>query len=227
MRDKKRHRQKEKQAPCRELDAGRDPRTPGSCSGLKAGTKPLSHPGIPTSHFLIVSEDLLVFNQKAAWHRGENYGLSSQSNSISGPEFSNYLLCDLRQITWLFLALMSSFVEWLLLRITIAETIDVGSKWGHACERCQARGKNLMISDTWRSISAFTIVLVLECVKWTCLLLLIRHASQNVPCDRLSSLVLGSSARAMHYLIFLCFCFPARKQWTVIVPPGWIVGRIK
>lgn len=62
-------------------------------------------------HFLIVSNDLLVFNQKAAPHRGENHGLSSQTDSISGPEFSIYLLCDPRQSTWLFLALMPSFIK--------------------------------------------------------------------------------------------------------------------
>ena len=49
MRDREgqRHRQREKQAPCREPDVGLDPRTPGSCPGLKAGTKLLSHPEIP------------------------------------------------------------------------------------------------------------------------------------------------------------------------------------
>ena len=33
--------------PCREPDAGLDPRTPGLYPGPKAGAKPLSHPGIP------------------------------------------------------------------------------------------------------------------------------------------------------------------------------------
>ena len=49
MRDTKRerHRQREKQAPCREPDVGLDPRTPGSCPGPKAGAQLLSHPGIP------------------------------------------------------------------------------------------------------------------------------------------------------------------------------------
>ena len=46
-RERLRHRQREKQAPCREPDVGFDPRTPGSFPGLKAGAKPLSHPGIP------------------------------------------------------------------------------------------------------------------------------------------------------------------------------------
>ena len=42
-----RHRQREKQAPCRKPDVGLDPRTPGSHPGPKAGAKLLSHPGIP------------------------------------------------------------------------------------------------------------------------------------------------------------------------------------
>ena len=46
-REKQRHRQREKQAPCREPDVGLDSRSPGSHSGLKAGTNPLSHPGMP------------------------------------------------------------------------------------------------------------------------------------------------------------------------------------
>ena len=41
-RDWQRHRQREKQAPSREPDLGLNPRTPGSCPGLKAGTKLLS-----------------------------------------------------------------------------------------------------------------------------------------------------------------------------------------
>ena len=32
----KKERQREKQAPCREPDVGLDPRSPGSCPGLKA-----------------------------------------------------------------------------------------------------------------------------------------------------------------------------------------------
>ena len=46
-RERQRHRQREKQAPHREPDAELEPRTPGSCPELKAGAKPLSHPGIP------------------------------------------------------------------------------------------------------------------------------------------------------------------------------------
>ena len=49
MRDieRDRERQREKQVPCWEPDVGLDPRSPGSGPGLKAGAKPLSHPGCP------------------------------------------------------------------------------------------------------------------------------------------------------------------------------------
>ena len=62
MRDRKRKKSRdigrgEKQAPCRETDAGRlDPRTPGSRPGPKAGAKPLSHPGIPL-HFSFYTQN--------------------------------------------------------------------------------------------------------------------------------------------------------------------------
>ena len=46
-RGKQRHRQSEKQAPCREPSAGFDPRTPGSRPEPKAGAELLSYPGIP------------------------------------------------------------------------------------------------------------------------------------------------------------------------------------
>ena len=55
-RERQRHRQREKQVPCRELDVGLDPRTLGSHPGPKAGAKPLSHPAIP----LTVSPDLFT-----------------------------------------------------------------------------------------------------------------------------------------------------------------------
>ena len=56
MRDTERgrdiHRQREKQAPHREPDAGLDPRTLGSQSEPKADVQPLSHSGIPLIYFL-------------------------------------------------------------------------------------------------------------------------------------------------------------------------------
>ena len=47
-REGQRHRQRKKQAPCREPDVGLDPGTPGSPSESKADAHPLSHSAIPT-----------------------------------------------------------------------------------------------------------------------------------------------------------------------------------
>ena len=41
------HRQREKQAPCREPNVGLDPGSPGSGPGLKAALNLLSHQGCP------------------------------------------------------------------------------------------------------------------------------------------------------------------------------------
>ncbi|CAK7315610.1 hypothetical protein VULLAG_LOCUS19161 [Vulpes lagopus] len=51
MREKERwrHRQREKQAPCGEPDEGLNPRTPGSRPEPKADAQPLSHAGVPPS----------------------------------------------------------------------------------------------------------------------------------------------------------------------------------
>ena len=47
MRDTKRQRQREKQAPCRDPIVGLDTGTAGSRPELKADAQPLSHPGVP------------------------------------------------------------------------------------------------------------------------------------------------------------------------------------
>ena len=47
-----RHRQREKQAHCKEPDVRLDPRTPGSCPKPKVNAKPLSHPGVPFTRSL-------------------------------------------------------------------------------------------------------------------------------------------------------------------------------
>ena len=47
MRDMQRHRQREKEAPCREPDGGLHLRTPGPRPEPKADAQPLSHPGTP------------------------------------------------------------------------------------------------------------------------------------------------------------------------------------
>ena len=45
-RERQRHRQREKQAPCREPYVGLDPRTLGSHPEPKAAAQPLSHPAV-------------------------------------------------------------------------------------------------------------------------------------------------------------------------------------
>ena len=47
QKEKQRHRQREKQAPCGDPHVGLDPGTPGSYPGLKGGAQLLSHPGVP------------------------------------------------------------------------------------------------------------------------------------------------------------------------------------
>ena len=60
MRDTEReavHKQREKQAPCREPDAGPDPRTPGSQPEPEADAQPLSHPG---AHEFVFVKHLVI-----------------------------------------------------------------------------------------------------------------------------------------------------------------------
>ena len=59
----KRHRQREKQAPLREPDAGLDPGTLGSCCEPKADAQPMSHPDVPIFTIFIqvsMGESLLL-----------------------------------------------------------------------------------------------------------------------------------------------------------------------
>ena len=49
--ERQRHRQREKQAPCREPDVELNPGILGSRPGQEAGAKPQSHTGIPTFFF--------------------------------------------------------------------------------------------------------------------------------------------------------------------------------
>ena len=62
-RERKRHRQRE-EAPCGEPDVGLDPRSAGSGPGLKAGAKPLSHPGCP---YLLNFIGRLLGHLAASW----------------------------------------------------------------------------------------------------------------------------------------------------------------
>ena len=64
---RQRHRQREKQAPCGDPDAGLDPGTPGSRPGPKAEAHPLGHPG---SRALLFSINLMWLSRcrhRAGW----------------------------------------------------------------------------------------------------------------------------------------------------------------
>ena len=76
MRDTER--QREKQAPYREPDAGLDPKTPGSCPG-KAGAQPLSRPGVPQE------DDLDVTPMKMGVGGKEQRSLSLTSFTWQSP----------------------------------------------------------------------------------------------------------------------------------------------
>ena len=51
--ERQKHRQREKQAPCREPNVGLNPRTPGSYPEPKADTRPLNHPGAPNPKIIL------------------------------------------------------------------------------------------------------------------------------------------------------------------------------
>ena len=61
MRDTERgqtHRQREKQAPCKEPDTGLNPRSLGTCPEPKTDGQPLSNPGIPCFFILWIFPNL-------------------------------------------------------------------------------------------------------------------------------------------------------------------------
>ena len=83
-RDRQRHRQREKQAPCREPDVGFDPGFPGSHLGTESEAKPLSHPGCPHLSF----KALLGNVEKSAlvdWVHVVRTGREKQARARSGP----------------------------------------------------------------------------------------------------------------------------------------------
>ena len=61
-RERLRHMQREKQAPCRKLDVGLDLGTEGSRLEPKADAQLLSHAGIPSYNFLIFQPQLTDLN---------------------------------------------------------------------------------------------------------------------------------------------------------------------
>ena len=116
--ERQRHRQREKQAPCRDPNVGLDPGTPGSHPGPKAGTQPLSHPGIPICSFLYA-----VLVQLLSWGFYSHIKWTSQLFCIWKVQIELPLTSKLGRILFKmevcsFLFLFSSFIiSWLSLVI--------------------------------------------------------------------------------------------------------------
>ena len=88
-RETQRHRQRKKQAPCREPDAGLHPWSPGSQPRCKGSTQPLNHPGIP---YLLPLFPLLRF-----WPLAATWGHCHTPFSKQWPRSHLYDLL----LTWL------------------------------------------------------------------------------------------------------------------------------
>ena len=69
-RERQRHRQREKQAPCRESNAELDPRTPGSRPEPKACIQLPSHPGFPGNEIREFFILIFFFRERAYTWRG-------------------------------------------------------------------------------------------------------------------------------------------------------------
>ena len=78
-RERQRHRQREKQAPCRDPNVGLNPRTAGSCPEPKADVQMLSHPGVPCLYFLNI---LFIYLFR------ENRGRGRERESQADPTLS-------------------------------------------------------------------------------------------------------------------------------------------
>ena len=76
-------RQREQQAPCREPDAGLNPRTPGSRPEPKADAQPLSHPDVPSSAVLKDKCEESVDEEPRAAGRG---GVTSKETMTGNQE---------------------------------------------------------------------------------------------------------------------------------------------
>ena len=97
-----RHRQREKQAPCREPDVGLNSRTPGSHPRAKADAVPLSYAGIP--HYLFLKALLILM----FYYSVIKVALGS-------------LFHDLNSLIWCFLNGQSCFTA--LIRIIVASLL--------------------------------------------------------------------------------------------------------
>ena len=85
-REKQRHRQKEKQTPCREPNMGPYPGIPGSHPELKADTQPLSHPGVPLSLSLSLFLRYYLFIHERHREREAETQAVGKADSLQGAQ---------------------------------------------------------------------------------------------------------------------------------------------
>ena len=107
MRDKERqrHRQTDKQAPCKEPDMGLNPRTLGSRPELKPDAQPLSHSDVPSPFIFQMENSMRIWDMKILF-TGSIWGLSLCTTSaarwravlsnhiVSKSRIKNYLCRD-------------------------------------------------------------------------------------------------------------------------------------
>ena len=101
-RERQRHRQREKQAPCGKPVAGLNLRTPGSRRELKADAQPLSHPGALTSNnFYFCTQDgatlKKIYTSHHFWHFSRTKWRSYNTASMPKEDVSRFLWC--KQLT--------------------------------------------------------------------------------------------------------------------------------
>ncbi|CAD7681732.1 unnamed protein product [Nyctereutes procyonoides] len=90
--ERERERQREKQAPCRKPDVGLDPRTPVSRPGLKAGVKPVSHPGVQ-------NQTRNCWQNYLDFHRCEK-AMTAKGGDVSVCEWYRRVYKSLCPISW-------------------------------------------------------------------------------------------------------------------------------
>ena len=73
MRESKRCKQREKEAPCRESNVELDPRTPGSHTEPKADAQPLSHPSALVHGFFELTSFTVTNDKLKTYIQSQNY----------------------------------------------------------------------------------------------------------------------------------------------------------
>ena len=108
--------QREKQAPCWELDAGLNPRTSRSQSEPKADAQLLSHPGAPVYVLLLCfSHDLLLWNNLTNYISFIFTFLCIFIFNCSTVDIQHYIVSDVQYSDLTIIYIMKCSPQWVLL----------------------------------------------------------------------------------------------------------------